>query len=114
MPQNKVVDQKVVDEICCLKKEKKASWRDMYRAYKRNGGLNEYSSSYGFRQGIFNGSVADLDGIIKWLKERPIPVNKKQKSINLSQRCKDFEGRRLHKTYAKENGVFGLQREYLE
>lgn len=113
MEQNKV-DQKAVDEICCLKKEKKASWRDVYRAYKRNGGLNEYGSCYGFRQGIFSGSVADLDGIIKWLKDRPVPDNKKPKSINLSQRCKDFEGRRLVRVYAKEKGLFGLQREYLE
>ena len=105
-----------IDEINKIKDDNNLTWNFLF-SNTDNGCKNKYR----FKKAIETASGTDFKRVYEDLKKidfekmNETKKAKKKKSKSYKKRYgRSFEGRRLHKVYAKENGVFGLQMEYLE
>lgn len=105
-----------IDEINKIKDDNNLTWNFLF-SNTDNGCKNKYH----FKKAIETASGTDFKRVYEDLKKidfekmNETKKAKKKKSKSYKKRYgRPFEGRRLHKIYAKENGVFGLQTEYLE
>ena len=105
-----------INEIKEMKEKIGLTWRFIFE--NTNNGCK---NAYALRRAMETASGTDFKTVLNDLKNADIKTRKKDKkkrkakvSSNKNRYGKVFEGRRLVRVYAKENGVFGLQAEYLE
>lgn len=107
-----------INEINEIKEKHNLTWKFLFENTD-NGCKNKYY----FRKAVETADGMDFEKVYKDLKKidfKGLEATEKKKTKKKRTKSyknrygRPFEGRRLHKIYAKENGVFGLQKEYLE
>lgn len=124
-PKKQITDQDRANarELKLLKGAMGLTWEQIYRVYVANGGKRRYSNGKMFGPAVAEYVIKDLECAIEPLKagkvQREVKVTSNRKAKTGRKRAwssgrRVAEPTRIVRAYAKENGVFGLQREYLE